>query len=118
MTTFSPFASVVLSIAICSRFTLIPLSFLLWLFCSTYFFPARPASPRNPAQEPVRPSGLLLHRPVHTAPASPSLRPSEPLQHRNLRAKAAPSTRRANRDVRSFPALAVSGAAEPAWPLA
>src|SRR5208282_5918366 len=105
MTTFNPFASVVLSIAICSCFTLVPQSLSLLFFCSPQLFLTPPASPRNLAPEPPRPNGSPPRRPARTPPANLSSPPCAPPRHHNRRAKAVRSKPHAVPSARSFPAL-------------
>src|SRR5580692_5139978 len=114
MTTLSPLASVVLSIAICGCFKLVPLSLLLLIFCSQLLFPAPPAWPRNPGPKQPRRGDSSPHRPPRVPRANPSsLRCAPPPRH-NLSAKGAQSTPRAGRAVRNSPTPGASAAEAPA----
>src|SRR5580658_969902 len=106
MTTFNPLASVVLSIAICSCFTLFPLSLSLSFSCLRQLYPAPPTSPRNPAQGPARPNSSPLGTSPEIAAANPSSPPCAPLQRHSLRAKAAQSKPRVAPTFQSFQAPA------------
>src|SRR5260370_14165535 len=110
MTTFNPLASVVLSIAIFSRFTLIPLSLSLWSSYSQQFSPGPPASRRNPAPKPVRRGDSLPRMSPRTPPANPSSPRCAPPPLHNLAGIAVRSTRRAAPAAQSFPAPGASEA--------
>src|SRR4029077_20426546 len=113
MTTFSPLASVVLSMAMCSRFTLVPLSLLLLISCSRRLSPVLPAWPRNLAPEPARPGDSLPRKSARIPQVNLSFLPRAPPPRHNLRAKAVRSTPRAAPAVHNFRVLAESAAEAP-----
>src|SRR5580704_1350934 len=118
MTTFNPLASVVLSIAICSRFTLVPLSLSPLFSYSLQLSPAPPTWPRNPAPKPWRRGDLPPHTSPRIPPANPSSTPYAPPQLHSLPGIAVQSMRRAARGVHSFQAPAASAAEGHAQPRA
>src|SRR5271169_2640125 len=116
MTTFNPFASVVLSIAICSCFTLVPPLLSLLSSCSQPLIPIPPASSRNLAPKPRQPNDSLLYRPARIPAANPSSPPCARPPRHNLRAKAAQSKPLVDQVVQNFPEPDASTVATPGPP--
>src|SRR5580698_7484217 len=108
MTTFNPLASVVLSIAICGCFTLVPPSLLPLTFCLQQLSPNLPAWRQNSEPEPARRADSPPRKPARIPKASPSWPPCAPPPHHNLPARAALSKQRAAPAVQNCPAPGAS----------
>src|SRR6266849_332586 len=81
ITTFNPFASVVLSMPTCSRFTRCPPLLLLSLLLLLAFCPIRPASRQHPATAAAPPIGSALLAPAQIQPETPATPPSALPRH-------------------------------------
>src|SRR5580658_1040435 len=113
MTTFNPLGSVVLSIAICGCFTLVPPSLLPLISCSQQPSPNPPAWRRNPEPEPARRADSPPRRPARIPQAYPSSPPCASPTHHNLPGRAALSTPRVAPAFQNFPAPGASAAEAP-----
>src|SRR5882762_2887595 len=110
MTTFNPFASVVLSIAICNRFTRFPLSPLLLVSLPENSFLIRPTCRQYPVRARALPDDPVLHRHAQILWAILEVHPHALAPPYNLHERAAPSTRLVAPASRNSPEPGASGA--------
>src|SRR5437016_5535671 len=114
ITTLNPFASVVLSIAICNRFTRCPLSPLFLVSLPENSFLIRPTYRRYLVRARALPDDLALHRHAQILWVILEVHPHALAPPYNLHERAAPSTRLVAPASRNSPEPGASGATMPA----